>query len=161
MCICEKGFMNNAFCLIAVVHEEEQLDMRRSIRLANEQKSVWKRNRLVEQSCRQLIWLRSGPCLPALLTPSFGLSVCPHPAPRSHAPFSGIFCSLGVVVGGGESAGVRSWRHSCTTAPDAPHAWGKALYQTVEGNSCRQPASPSLACPSPVETIWAQCKPFC
>lgn len=160
MCICEKGFMNNAFYLIAVVHEEEQLGVRRSISLANEQQSVWKRNRLVERSCRQLIWLCSGPCSPALPIPSLGLSVCPHPVLRSHAPFSGIFCSPGVVVGGGESAGVRSWRHSCTTAPDAPHAWGKALYQTVEGNSCRQPARPSLAWPSPADTIWAQPKPL-
>lgn len=38
MCICAKAFMNNAFCLIAVLHEEEQLDGRRSIRLANEQR---------------------------------------------------------------------------------------------------------------------------
>lgn len=151
MCICEKGVMNNAFCLIAVVYEEEQLDVRRSIRSANEQQSVRKRNRLTERSCRLLMWLCSGPCSPALPIPSLGLSVCPHPSLSSHAPFPGIFCSPGVVVGGGESAGVRSWRHSCTTAPDSPHAWGKALTKPWRGNSCRQPARPSLALPSPAE----------
>lgn len=143
MCICEKGFMNNAFCLIAVVHEEEQLDVRRSIRSANEQQSVWKRNRLVERSCRLLIRLCSGPCSPALLIPSLGLSVCPHPSPSSHASFSGIFCSPGVVVGGGESAGVRSWRHSCTTAPDAPHAWGKTLTKPWRGTAVDSQPDPA------------------
>lgn len=35
-----KAFMNNAFGLIAVVREEDQLDVRRSILSANEQQSV-------------------------------------------------------------------------------------------------------------------------
>lgn len=63
--------------------------------------------------------------------------------PSSHASLSGIFCSPDVVVGGGESAGVRSWRHSCTTAPDAPHAWGKALTKPWRGTAVDSQPDPA------------------
>ena len=94
---------------------------------------------------QQLTWRRPGHCSPC---PSNSLS-WPFrqftPSSDSQAPFSGIPCFPGIVVGGGASAGVHSWRHSCTRAPDAPHAWGKAPHQTEEGNSCRQPARPRLS----------------
>lgn len=96
---------------------------------------------------------------PLLACPSNSLSL-PFPSvhtrpPSSHAPFSGNSLFSGRRGGWRESAGVRSWRHSCTTAPDAPHAWGKALTKPWRGNSCRQPARPSLAlspAPSPAQT---------
>ena len=37
--------MNNTFCLIAALHKEEQLDGRRSIRSANEQRLKEKKTR--------------------------------------------------------------------------------------------------------------------
>lgn len=100
-------------------------------------------NRIVERSCRLLVWLCSGSCSSALPVPSLSLSVCPHSALSSHDPFSGIFCSPGIVVGGGESAGVLNWMHSCTTTPDTPDAWGKALTKPWRGTAVDSQPDPA------------------
>lgn len=127
-------FMNITFCLIAMVHKDEQLGVRRGVLSTNEQQSILNRKRLEEFG-----WAFST----ALLVSPISLNVCPHSASCSHAPFFVISCFPDVVVGGGESAGVPSWRHSCTTAPDTSRASGKAFTKTERGTAVRRQPDPA------------------
>lgn len=74
-----------------------------------------------------------------------------------HSLESSVFRATWWVVG--ESAGVRSWRHSCTTAPDAPHVWGKALTKPGRGTAVDgQPGLPGPAEASYTKPVFAKGK---
>lgn len=140
MCMCEKGLMNNAFCLIAVEHEEKSSLTWEEISLANERQSVWKRNRLVERPCSLLVRACLGGTLLACPSNSFP-SVHTRPrAPMLRSLESSVLRASWWVVGRVQVCAVGG-----TAAPllQTLPMHGVKPHQTVEGNSCRQPARPS------------------